>query len=76
MPGLRIRTKIFLAMIAVLLIFIGGVVLVVHRWVEQVYERQVSDMLQRGVLAYDHFVALRAEIVANQARSMAQRRHC
>lgn len=72
MQGLRIRTKIFLVMIAVLLLFIGGTVLVVHRWVEQVYERQVSDMLQRGVLAYDHFVALRAEIVTNQARSMAQ----
>ena len=72
MQGLHIRTKIFLAMIAVLLVFIGAAVLVVDRWVERVSERQVSETLQRGVRAYEHFAALRADIVANQARSMAQ----
>ena len=72
MQGLRIRTKIFVGMIVVLLVFIGAAVLVINRWVGQVAERQVANTLQRGAHAYERFAALHADILASQARSMAQ----
>ncbi len=72
MKSLRIRTKIFLGMVAVLAVFIIFSVLVVNRLALRMGERQVRDNLLRGVQAYELFAQLRGDIVASQARSIAQ----
>ena len=72
MKSLRIRTKIFLGMVAVLVVFIIFSVLVVNRLALRMGERQVRDNLLRGVRAYELFAQLRGDIVVSQARSIAQ----
>ena len=59
-------------MVAVLAVFISCSVLVVDRLALQMGERQVRDNLLRGVRAYGLFAQLRSDIVASQARSIAQ----
>ena len=72
MKALRIRTKIFLGMVAILAGFIATSVIVVDRLAVRMGERQISSDLLRGVGAYELFAQLRGDIAANQARSIAQ----
>ena len=72
MKVLRIRTKIFLGMVAILAGFVATSVIVVDRLAMRMGERQINSDLLRGLGAYELFAQLRGDIVANQVRSIAQ----
>ncbi len=72
MSALRIRTKIFLGMVAMLAVFACASTVVIAHLAARMAERQISNTLLESVKSYQHFSALRGELVANQARSLAQ----
>ena len=72
MRALRIRTKIFLGMVAILAVFAFVSTVVIAHLAARMAERQISDTLRESVKSYQYFSALRGELVASQARSLAQ----
>jgi hypothetical protein len=70
-----IGTKIFAGMVAVSLIFIFVSLFILNRFMGRIAEDEVTYTLRRGERAYERFVVLHDNLVAAQARSVAQTPH-
>ena len=75
MMRLTIRTKFFLGMVAVSLIFISISIFVMNRFMGRIADNEVTSSLRSGKRAYERFAALRYDLMTSQARSIAQTPH-
>ena len=75
MTHLRIRTKIFLGTIIVSLCFIVFTLFATNRLMSSISDDQAVHNLRIGKRAYDRFTSLRRNLIATEARSLAQAPH-
>ena len=67
-----IRTKLFLAILAITLSFVALSLVVMDRFVRRVADTEVAGTLTRGKRAYGRYSALQNDLLASRARSTAQ----
>ena len=75
MNHLSIRTKIFLGTVIVSLCFITLTLFATDRLMGRISADQAALNLRTGIRAYDRFISLRRNLMAVQARSLAQAPH-
>ena len=67
-----IRTKLFLAILAVSLSFVAVSLAVMDRFIRQVADTEVGRTLVRGARAYERYSALQNNLLSSRARSTAK----
>jgi len=69
---LTIKTKIFLSVFVVSLIFVVITFFIVDRFLRRIADNEITHNLESGKIALERFESLYSDLLTNHARSIAQ----